>query len=270
METTLCTIADMPSRPFEEQPLLQPLILPKDSDFVRIRDYLPNVSVDLKYAGKDNFTGQTIYGFSDAYLRYGTVLKLKAVCAALEEKGLTLKIWDSFRPVSAQFSLWEVCPDSTYVADPNVGFSNHSRGNAVDVTLVDAAGEELLMPSGFDDFSTLASRDYTDCPAEAAENARLLESVMEKYGFSGYWGEWWHFSDTVEYDVETCFDPLMISERFLSTASPLLENPDDPSSRILNIPKGERVTLLGYQGHYAMVEYWGYRGYVRAEFLEVP
>lgn len=257
--------AYVPAAP--EQSLLQPLVHPHNTDFVRVKDYLPSIYVDLKYAGTDNFTGQTIYGFQDAYLRYGCILKLKTVCQELAEQGLYLKIWDSFRPVSAQFQLWEACPDPTFVSDPNLGFSNHSRGNALDVTLVDSMGNELPMPSKFDDFSSLACRDYVDCTPEAAENARLLETIMLKHGFSGYWGEWWHFADTESYDVEYCFDPMMLSWRYSLERTSLLESPDGSGDVLLTIPEGQGMALLGYQGQYAMVEYWGYRGYVLAECL---
>lgn len=247
---------------YTRKELLNPLINPKDNDFVRVKDYIPNVTVELKYAGEDNFTGQKIYDFEDVFLRYGTVMKLKAVSEEFAEQGLYLKIWDGFRPVSAQFKLWEICPDDTYVADPNKGFSNHSRGFAVDLTLVDADGRELEMPTGFDDFSEMADRDYSEAAPAAAENARMLESVMEKYGFTGYWGEWWHFNDTQRYDVETCFDPGVIGFRILGEESHLLEHFSEPESRILTIPEGETVTLLGYDEEYSLVEYWGYRGYI--------
>ena len=180
---------------------------PEDADFVRVADYIPDIVVDLKYAGTDNFTGQQIYGFTDVYLRYGTVKKLMLVQQKLRQQGLGLKIWDGFRPPSAQFKLWDICPDSTYVANPNTGFSSHSRGNTVDITLVDSSGKELEMPTGFDDFSKLADRDYSDCTAEAAANAQLLQDVMTDAGFSAYWGEWWHYSDAVKYDVEMEFIP---------------------------------------------------------------
>lgn len=180
---------------------------PDDADFVRIRDYIPDIVVDLKYATEDNFTGQVIYGFAEPYLRYGTVKKLMAVQEALKAQGLGLKIWDGFRPVAAQEKLWQVCPDPTYVSPPGTGSQSHCRGIAVDITLVDAAGEELAMPTGFDDFSALADRDYSDCTAETAKNARLLEKIMEENGFKPYFGEWWHYADTVSYDVEMEFYP---------------------------------------------------------------
>lgn len=185
----------------------QPLPEPSDEEFVKITDYIPTARQELFYATDKNFTGQIIYEFEDAYLRYGTVKKLMAVSADLEEMGLFLKVWDGFRPVCAQFRLWEVCPNPTYVANPNTGYSSHSRGNTIDVTLVDGNGVELEMPTGFDDFSAKADRDYADCSEAAANNAMILEIIMEKHGFSGYHGEWWHFSDAVSYPVEEAFEP---------------------------------------------------------------
>ena len=191
--------------------LTEPEILeypdPQDMVFVAAADYVPGIRVDLKYAGEDNFTGQVIYEFSTAYLRYGTAEKLAAVQEDLKELGLGLMIWDAFRPVTAQHRLWEVCPDSRYVANPNSGFSAHSRGNTVDVTLVDLEGNEMIMPTAFDDFSGKADRDYSDCSREAADNAMILQVLMEKHGFTGYKAEWWHFTDTETYPVEEMFQP---------------------------------------------------------------
>ena len=93
------------------------------------------------------------------------------------------------------------------MANPNKGYSNHSRGNAVDLTLVDENGQELEMPTGFDDFSGRADRDYSECSQTAAANAKLLENTMQKHGFKGYYGEWWHFNDTDTYPVEEHFEP---------------------------------------------------------------
>ena len=188
-------------------PLPEPAPEPEPGDFVRVTDYLPEIRVDLRYAGEDNFTGQVIYSFSGAYLRYGTLEKLSAAQETLAEAGYGLLLWDAFRPTAAQFRLWEVCPDPAYVANPQRGFSSHSRGNTVDLTLVTLEGETVEMPTGFDDFSPLADRDYSDVPETAAANARLLESAMTAAGFRPYQGEWWHFTDTDDYPVEEDFSP---------------------------------------------------------------
>lgn len=178
-----------------------------DDDFVLMSDYIPNIIVELKYATDDNITGQVIYNFNDAYIRYGTVKKLIAVQEELNELGYGLKVWDAFRPVKAQFALWEAKPDPLYVANPNKGYSSHSKGNTVDVTLVTSDGEEVLMPTGFDDFSPKADRDYNDVSEEAGNNARVLERIMSANGFVPYSGEWWHFSDIDPYPVEKDFVP---------------------------------------------------------------
>ena len=198
----------------EETESLEEIVLPEanDEDFVRVKAYIPDIFVELKYSTENNFTGQKIYDFSDVWLRYGTVKKLILVQEELKEQGLSLKIWDGFRPTSAQFKLWEVCPDAKYVANPNNGFSAHSRGNTVDITLVNLDGAELSMPTGFDDFSKLADRDYSDCSEEATNNSVLLESLMKKHGFKPYSQEWWHFSDTDSYDVEKTLDPAQMDE----------------------------------------------------------
>ncbi len=202
--------ANEPRKGESEEPPVEPLPLelPEGAEeFVRAADYIPGLLVELRYATENNFTGQVIYGFSDAYLRWGTVEKLACVQSLLAEEGLGLKIWDAFRPPSAQFRLWEICPDSRYVADPTKGFSSHSRGNTVDLTLVDGEGNELEMPTGFDDFSAKADRDYSDVSLQAAENALRLEAAMTAGGFQPYSGEWWHFSDKDRYDVEEDFQP---------------------------------------------------------------
>ena len=188
-------------------PRTEPTIPPEDDALVHIRTWIPGIGQELRYAGEDNFTGQQIYPFTEGYLRYGTVKKLAAAQERLAEQGLSLKIWDAYRPVSAQWTLWQVCPDPRSVADPRQGSSNHSRGRAVDVTLVDSQGRELDMPTDFDDFSARADRDYADCTEIQAANARLLEQVMRECGFQPYWQEWWHFSDTDGYPVEGDFQP---------------------------------------------------------------
>lgn len=178
-----------------------------DAEFVRVRDVIPDILVELPYAAPDNFMGRAVYGFSDAWLRRGTAKKLAVVQETLRKQGLGLKIWDAFRPPAAQFVMWEVLPDDEFVANPHKGFSNHSRGNTVDVTLVDANGVELAMPTKFDDFSSRANRDYTGLDGEQRENVLLLEQTMEAAGFKPYFGEWWHFADQDSYPVEQSFLP---------------------------------------------------------------
>lgn len=181
---------------------------------VPVREHVPGVFADLKYAGDDNFTGQTIYDFDEPYLRLGTALRLQAAQALLLRDGYALKIWDAWRPLSAQFKMWEVCPNDDYVADPtHGGSSKHNRGSAVDVTLVTADGAPLPMPTEFDDFQADPNRDYDKYPPEAAANARRLEQAMLAAGFVPYENEWWHYNDC---------DPYPVAENRLRTEPPEL------------------------------------------------
>lgn len=243
---------------------------PSDEDFVLVRRYIPDIFVDLRYATQNNFTSQKIYEFQEAWLRYGTVKKLMQVQEELTQQGFYLKIWDGFRPPSAQFKLWEVCPDATYVANPYYGFSSHSRGNTVDLTLVYADGTEVVMPTGFDDFSTLADRDYSDCSAEAAENARVLEECMSKYGFTPYSGEWWHFADTQSYPAEEVFEPIPVAIYYVDGMEliSLWEKPGTESEVITKIAPGEQLHVAAEYDDFALVEYAGLWGYVLRVCIE--
>lgn len=159
---------------------------------VDIQTLIPQIQIELKYATADNFTGQVVYHFCQCLLLRETVLHLRDVQAELETMGLGLKIWDGFRPISAQWKFWALVPDPRYVADPREG-GRHTRGTTVDVTLVTKAGVELPMPSGFDDFSEKAHRDFMGAPPGELANRELLRTVMEKHGFVGVPEEWWHF-----------------------------------------------------------------------------
>lgn len=169
------TSIERESRQAEQLP--EQLPEPADTDFVKITDYIPDIVVDLKYATADNFTGTVIYDFKDAY-----------------------------RPFAAQEKLWQVCPNPRYVANPANGMKAHNLGGTIDMTLVTFDGNEVEMPTAFDDFSLKADRDYSDVPETAAGNARMMERVMTECGFVGYAGEWWDYSDTTAY--EACdFEP---------------------------------------------------------------
>ena len=175
---------------------------PEDDEYVLVNKYIPDIYVELMYAKENNFTGVRIYDFTDAYLRYGTVKKLANVQKELKEQGYSLKIWDAYRPFEAQQKLWEVYPDPNYVANPANGMKKHNLGGTVDITMVAADGSVISMPTEFDDFSLKADRDYSDIEdEEAVKNVMILQNAMENNGFTGYQGEWWDYSDTVEYEA---------------------------------------------------------------------
>ena len=243
---------------------------PDDEDLVRISDYIPSAILDLRYATENNFTGKTVYSFTDAYLRYGTVKKLQAVAEVLAPQGYSLVIWDAFRPVSAQQTLWDICPDPTYVSNPITGNRNHCRGNTIDLSIADSQGNLLEMPSEFDDLTVKADRNYSDCTPEAAANAQLLQDAMEAQGFTGYEKEWWHFSDSTSYPVEEAFLPLLPSQWQASCNEfiTLRRKPDTSAEAICRIPQGGEMTKLADSGNFAYVEYQGKVGYALRSYLK--
>lgn len=162
-------------------------------NFVALRSLIPKIIIDLKYATADNFTGKVIYNKdADGFLIHDAAMALKEVAAEFNNKGYLLKVWDAYRPLTAQFMLWETIPDERYVANPTKG-SRHNRGCAIDLTLVDFQGNELDMGTGFDDFTEKSHRNYQHLSALSLQNRRFLQSVMEQHGFIGFEHEWWHF-----------------------------------------------------------------------------
>ena len=125
-------------------------------------------------------------------MRHEAAEALVEVQGALEKKGLGLKVFDGYRPLSVQKKMWARVPVEGYVANPAKG-SNHNRGMAVDVTLVDSRGRRLAMPSAYDEFSERSHRDYPGGTRQERKNRQLLREVMEAGGFHGISTEWWHF-----------------------------------------------------------------------------
>lgn len=246
----------------------------KVNELVRVSDYIPDVKVDIKYATADNFTKGKIYDFDDAYVRYGTVLKLKKAADALREKGFRLVIWDAYRPQSAQFTLFENAPDPTYVSDPNKGFSSHSSGGTVDITIIKTDGSEVEMPTDFDDFSDKANRNYDDVSETAGKNSKMLEDIMKSAGFKGYSAEWWHYSDTdsYEYDDIKNLKPASKSkkvyladcEEFIS----LRKDPETDSDVVCKVPANAELKPYCWIGKFIGVTYGEYKGYVSASFVK--
>ncbi len=166
----------------------------KADDLVNIKEINPRIMVDIKYATEDNFTGKNLYDSNACFLRRSTALKLNTAQKELEKMELGLKVWDCYRPVAVQKILWAVLPNERFVANPKTG-SRHTRGSAVDVTLVDRRGNELLMPTAFDDFTPQAHRRYQDLQKEVIMNRMLLEGLMKKGRFIPLPEEWWHYDD---------------------------------------------------------------------------
>lgn len=166
--------------------------LPYDARLVDIRSVNRNIRLDIRYATTNNFLKRKLYPVARCVLRGAAARRLGKVQEDLQKKGLGLKVYDCYRPLSVQRLMWQVRPDSRYVANPAQG-SRHNRGAAVDITLVDRNGRELEMPTGFDDFSQRAHRNYTGSSAQARRNSKTLEDAMKKQGFIPLATEWWHF-----------------------------------------------------------------------------
>lgn len=165
---------------------------PINHTLINIRDVIPTIHLDIRYATTNNFTGKQVYSCAECFLQQSVAQALKKVQEELYLQGLSLKIFDGYRPLSVQKIFWDLVPDPRYVADPKVG-SRHNRGCAVDVTLVRLDGTELLMPTEFDDFTEKAHANYPHVSSEVAANRTLLNNVMTKHGFENMPTEWWHF-----------------------------------------------------------------------------
>lgn len=161
-------------------------------ELVELAAAAPDIVLDIKYATAGNFTGKAVYPIARCFLVKEAAQALVQVQADLRKLGYGLKVYDGYRPLSVQRIFWSILPDERFVADPAKG-SRHNRGYAVDLTLVDAAGREVLMPTPFDDFTERAGRDFMDLPREALAHRALLELAMTNRGFIPYASEWWHF-----------------------------------------------------------------------------
>ena len=151
------------------------------------------VECDLKYATADNFTGSPVYRSDRCYLHADAAGALQRAIALAAPLGLSFLIYDAFRPGEAQQRLWEHTPDPTFLADPAVG-SSHSRGVAVDLTLIDTATRRPLdMGTAFDVFTPLSAHGCTEVAAEAQQNRLLLLGLMTAAGWDFYRDEWWHY-----------------------------------------------------------------------------
>ena len=178
--------------------------VPCHPDF-RALESIGGIHIDLRYATPDNFVGHDVYGDLDcAWLRReaADALQTAAAWLAVHRPGYRLSVLDALRPQRVQERLWaelQGTPLTLYLANPERG-SIHSFGMAVDVTLVDAAGRELDMGTGFDDLSershpALEERllERGELAAAHIDNRLLLREVMAAAGWRGIGSEWWHF-----------------------------------------------------------------------------
>ena len=167
-----------------------------DAILVDVRSVDPTITVELRYAGRRNFLGRSLYPRgTHALARPEIVSALAEAQSFLRRYQYGLKIWDAYRPVEAQAMLWQASHNSDYVANPEIGAGSlHTWGIAVDATLVDSRTRDVRMPTDFDDFTPAAMLPYMGSSLEIRRNLRLLRYAMHKAGFCGLRTEWWHFT----------------------------------------------------------------------------
>ncbi len=202
------------------------------SGFVVLADFIPGIIQEIRYHSTYNFIGDRIDGYEEpcAILTKEAARALKSVANEMNVQGYRLKVFDAYRPAVAvkHFVLWGIedqdirmkpyfYPDlekqelfaKGYIAKQ----SSHSRGSAVDLTLLDmATGKEVDMGGPFDYFSELSHPDYTGITEEQYNNRMMLQSVMKRNGFSPIDCEWWHFALTDEPYPDTYFEFPVSSE----------------------------------------------------------
>ena len=182
---------------------------------IELKSLIPAVQYELRYASKNNFTGQRLYpkNTHTTYLRRKPAMALAKVAEELRGKGLGIKIWDAYRPYRTTVRFWKLIHDERFVANPSKG-SGHNRGTSVDLTLVDLkTGKELEMPTPFDDFSPAAFHGALNIDDFRIKNRALLKSTMEKHGFVPLETEWWHYS----WQGASAYDVLDLSFKVLGS-----------------------------------------------------
>jgi zinc D-Ala-D-Ala dipeptidase len=146
----------------------------------------------IAYATEHNFTGRAVYKKPLCYLHPDAARCLEKAIELASALGYRFKIFDAFRPQEAQEALWAHTPDPEFLADPAIG-SNHSRGVAIDLTLLGKSGRELDMGTGFDAFTPHSHHAVTEISQEAQVNRFLLLGIMTAAGWDYNKNEWWHY-----------------------------------------------------------------------------
>ena len=144
------------------------------------------------YFSANNFTSKPLYKSDKCLIHKDAINPLKKAIKLAGSLGYKLKIFDAFRPSDAQWALWKYNPDPDFLADPRIG-SPHSRGVAVDLTLINIKDEELDMGTDFDEFTEKSHHGYTQISVSAQINRYILLGIMTASGWDCYHNEWWHY-----------------------------------------------------------------------------
>ncbi|MBI2335392.1 MAG: M15 family metallopeptidase [Deltaproteobacteria bacterium] len=165
-----------------------------NNPLVEVKQIIPDIVLDIRYATPNNFLKQTVYPEPVAFLRKTSVEKLKVAAEILRTQGYRIKLFDAYRPLTVQKKMWAIMPNSRYVANPSKG-SVHNRGGAVDLTLVTLDGKDVEMPSEYDEFNEKAHHGYPMASDLAKNHVAILKEAMLKAGFKSIPTEWWHYND---------------------------------------------------------------------------
>jgi zinc D-Ala-D-Ala dipeptidase len=152
------------------------------------------IALDIRYATDNNFVNAKMYDCGRCFLRPEAAKAIAKAHKVLKDKGYGgFKMFDCYRPRPYQQRLWNKVPDDRYVTPPWKG-SQHTRGLAVDLTIIDKNGHELDMGTPYDNFTEKAHSTYQNLPQDVLNNRKLLKEVLKDVGFQGIRTEWWHFS----------------------------------------------------------------------------
>ncbi len=166
---------------------------------VDLRVFLPTLEFEMLFASPNNITGEAMYP-AIPLLETSTAKMLAQAQDIFRENGYSIKIYDAYRPKSAQFKLYDIVQNSWFIANPYTGNSWHQLGRAVDMSLIDlSTGEELEMPTPMHTFDTTACRFNSGGWTETARaNVNYMTEIMTSLGFGTITTEWWHFENTAD------------------------------------------------------------------------
>lgn len=220
------------------------------SGFVYLKNVAPSIIQDIRYSGYHNFVGRPVKGYqaNECILTTQAATQLAKVQKELSESGLSLKVFDCYRPTQAvrDFTSWsklhalkptksEFYPNVNKKDFFKLGYveeqSGHSRGSTVDLTIVSLPiikqknyrpGQRLTactapyqqrfkdngldMGTGFDCMDPLSQTENKKINLVAMFNRAMLRAIMEKYDFTNYEKEWWHYTLKNESFPNSYFD----------------------------------------------------------------
>jgi zinc D-Ala-D-Ala dipeptidase len=167
----------------------------REPELVELVKLDSTIKLDIRYATTNNFLSTPVYTQARAFLQRPAAEALLRAHRELKARGYGLIIHDGYRPWYVTKIFWEATPNDKkiFVADPAEG-SKHNRGCAVDLSLYDLkTGEEVKMPSGYDEMTNRAYADYAGGEADERARRALLRQAMERQDFKVNPTEWWHF-----------------------------------------------------------------------------